>query len=167
MPQLDDLSGKVFCRWSVIKRAPRRRRISAEWTCKCSCGKESVVAGQALRNGKSKSCGCLNREITTKLWTTHGLSGTKVYRAWCLMLQRCYNASPKIYPYYQGRGIIVCESWHTFENFFADMGHPPSIAHSLDRINNNGNYEPDNCRWATKREQSMNTRRNLHNRGMK
>ena len=125
------------------------------WLCQCDCGKEVIVRGASLTTGNTKSCGCL----TTANAVTHGKSRTDEYKAWGTMLQRCTNPRATGFDRWGGRGITVCERWRrSFENFLVDLGPKPSPQHSIDRINNDGNYEPGNCRWATKQEQIWNSR---------
>lgn len=129
------------------------------WMCECSCGTKKVVNGSMLIKGRSKSCGCDKSAVTT-----HGMSGTKFYNKWASMLGRCYNESQERYPRYGGRGITVCERWKDFMNFYEDL-YESYVSHSeiygekntsLDRIDNDGNYEPSNVRWATLEEQARN-----------
>ena len=128
-----------------------------KFACECDCGGRKEVRLNSLRIGATKSCGCLNAEESTKRGTTHGRSKTKIYDIWATMLQRCFYKNSKSYKNYGGRGIKVCKNWLKFENFYNDMGDRPE-GRSLDRIDNNGNYEYKNCRWATKKEQDDNKR---------
>lgn len=135
--------------------------------CRCVCGNEVTVFLSNLRRGQTKSCGCLRREITSSNRMTHGETIGKMsseYATWKSMRARCQNPNDNDFQYYGGRGINVCRRWQKFENFLADMGRRPSPELSIDRINNDGDYEPGNCRWATPTEQSRNRRsyRNSH-----
>lgn len=160
-PRFKDLTGKTFEQLVVLYYCGRAGRHSL-WFCRCNCGKACVIRGRNLRSGNSVSCGCYNRESTPRRARTHGLRHTPEYEAWANMKTRCYNSRRRSYARYGGRGIRVCERWlHSFENFLADMGRKPGPEYSLDRYpNNDGNYEPENCRWATLAEQLSNTRRN-------
>lgn len=134
------------------------------WLCNCDCGGQTVARGHSLQRGDYKSCGCLKAELVRGLGArnrTHGVTGTSIYLAWKSMITRCYYQKYSGYKNYGGRGITVCDRWRTsFENFLADVGQKPTAQHSLDRINNDGHYEPSNVRWATRTEQNRNTRRN-------
>lgn len=153
---LVDLTGKTFGRWFVIKRSKNDKSKRTIWLCKCECGKKVKVNASSLKRGISKSCGCLNKEILSNYFTTHGRSNTLLYGAWYRMKSRCYNINDPKYYRYGARGIKVCDRWLDFNNFLIDMGEKPSINHSIDRKDNDGNYEPDNCRWATPTEQARN-----------
>lgn len=141
-----------------------------DWNVRCDCGVEKVCAGRDLRSGHTRSCGCLNQEARIarntgdKHWVHHGLARqgkhAPVYTTWSLMLQRCENTKNPKFKHYGGRGIQVCEAWHKFAVFFADMGDRPEGL-TIDRVDNDGNYEPGNCRWATKVEQQANRRNSL------
>jgi hypothetical protein len=153
--RLIDLSGKRFGRWTVLARRPQPGR--AVWICVCDCGREGVIYGAHLRGGFSRSYGCLQRDHLVTHGHTRGGRATRVYRCWGNMLQRCFNPNNPTFVWYGARGIGVCERWLGFQNFVADMGHPPPLR-SLDRIDVDGNYEPSNCHWATVAEQYRNRR---------
>lgn len=158
-----DLSGKVFSRLTVISYSHTNKYGGACWLCICVCGKNKIINYSSLIQGLSKSCGCLHKERISETLKTHGLTRTKEYRAWIFMKHRCYNENDKRYKDYGGRGINVCNRWiDSFENFLADMGQAPSPKHSIDRKENDGNYEPGNCRWATQKEQQNNKRNIIH-----
>ena len=151
-----NLIGKKFNNLTIIESAPKRGNSKQLfWKCKCDCGNETIVCSFDIRLGKTKTCGC-------QQWKkTHGMSDSSEYTTWAGMLQRCNNPNKTEYAYYGGRGIKVCDRWQGedgFIHFFEDMGLKPSIEHSLDRKEVNGNYEPSNCRWATPLEQWLNRR---------
>lgn len=139
--------------------APRTDRVvTPRWLCRCDCGKTKIIRGLSLRTGKTKSCGCTHYAAITK----HGHNGTKgktrTYHSWDAMIQRCTNPKAGKWPYYGARGIKVCAQWRDYRQFLADMGEcPPGL--TIERINNDGNYEPSNCKWATMAEQSTNKRK--------
>lgn len=157
-----DLTGQKFGRLTVLEPLPTYKG-KVWWKCRCDCGVVKNVESQPLRSGRTKSCGCLNAERTrnAKYRLTHGMTGRRVYNCWQNMKIRCNNPKTSGYHNYGGRGIKVCRRWLKFENFYADMGDPPSPKHSLDRIDVNGNYCKRNCRWATSTEQCNNKRDNV------
>lgn len=157
-----DLTGQKFGRLTVIKKVGCSKNKSILWLCKCDCGNEVVVTSNNLRTGNSTSCGCFAREIRKKRCTIHGFRNARIYNIWRAMKQRCYNKNSKNYKNYGGRGIIVCNQWlKDFKSFYDwSMQNGYSDNLSIDRINVNGNYEPNNCRWITLQEQNNNRRSN-------
>lgn len=146
--------GKKYGKWTVIKFVDMHRKLQ-RFETQCKCGNIGLHAAADLRAGKSKQCTvCHNKENALKN-TVHGMHKSKTYRIWKSMLQRCNNPKCTAYARYGGRGITVCDRWRNFENFLEDMGiQPPGL--TLDRTNNNGNYEPSNCRWVTHKENCNN-----------
>ncbi len=159
-----DLTGLRFTRLTVIRRVQSKTKNS-RWMCQCDCGNIIESDRSPLTGGDSRSCGCLKREEAIARFTTHGnFSGGKQsveYMTWARILNRCRNPNCPKFPRYGQRGISVCDRWLTFENFLSDMGQRPLGCTSIDRIDNNGNYEHGNCRWSTGFEQSRNRSDNI------
>lgn len=163
MATFKDLSGLTFNFLTALRRGPNSVENTVQFLCRCICGRECLVRGSFLTSGHTKSCGChklkliIDRNISK---STHGHcrnGNSSTYQIWANIWDRCTRKTNKNYESYGGRGIAVCERWRVFENFLADMGeHPTGL--SIDRINNDGNYEPGNCRWATNSEQQLNKR---------
>lgn len=146
-----DLSGRVFTYLTAVERIRKNNKIY--WKCVCKCGAETEVYVSKLTTGHTKSCGCYHREAAAKRLTTHGMKHTRTYKIWWRMVTRVTNPNDADYPRYSALGMA--ESWKNFENFYADMGEAPEGL-SIDRVDNARGYLPDNCRWATNFEQSVN-----------
>lgn len=161
MSKINDLTGQKFGRLTVVNYYGSDKNGRALWLCKCDCGNIKVIRGNSLLSKLTVSCGCYNKEHAKKIHSKHNMSDSKLYKVWHGMKTRCYNKNFMYYYNYGGRGITICDEWKNdfkiFYNWAIKNGYKEGL--TIDRINNDGNYEPNNCRWITRAEQNRNQRK--------
>lgn len=160
MPKFNDITSKRFTRLVALSIVSRGNSEGVKWLCKCDCGKLMETYSKRLTNGSCKSCGCLKHDLVIEHNTTHGMSKTRLYHTWQNMNRRVFDTKDKSFNHYGGRGITICTKWLSFEGFYEDMEQGYTNDLTIDRINNDGNYEKSNCRWVTQQEQVNNYSQN-------
>jgi hypothetical protein len=161
MGRFVDITGENFGRLTANNVIGRNKHNQLLWNCTCECGNETVVLGFLLRQGQTQSCGCLHRDVMQTVFVTHGKAGTPIYAVWRSMMQRCYDKNSHAYDRYGGRSVSVCERWQDFTNFYADMGERQE-GMSLERVDNDGDYSPENVVWADSKAQARNRRSTIY-----
>lgn len=155
----ENITGQKFGRLTVLRKTDKNRHRQQIWECICECGKKVFASTSSLKSKNTQSCGCYKKHKLTTKMTKHGMHNSTEYRTWWHIIGRCHTETNRSYSEYGGRGITVCQRWRdSFEAFYADMGPKPHPDYSIDRIDNDGNYEPSNCRWADRTVQSTNQR---------
>jgi len=164
MPSLpqSDLTGQRFTKWTVIKYSHTDRNGAKMWLCQCDCGKVRPVNVYNLTKGTSRCCGCIGNDKVIQRNYKHGLTGSPEYETWLRMRNRVYCKTSEDYPYYGGRGITICDQWSDPQVFVNDMGLKPTDSHTIERRDNSKGYNPENCYWGTRLQQSQNTRTNVN-----
>lgn len=158
-----DITGRKYGLLTALHRVENGPRGHPRWACACECGQQTTAYAFQLKSRKRlQSCGCAVKSRKPRPPKAERVTDIPEYRIWNGIMQRCHNPKRDNYPWYGGRGIRVCERWHDFRKFLEDIGARPSLQHTIDRIDSDGHYEPSNCRWATKDQQSSNTRRNVY-----
>lgn len=167
MSKFNDLSGRTFSRLTVLRENGRTKGRQVLWMCLCECGNYVTVSGHDLKNGHTKSCGCLQRETISRIRYKHGDRDSRLYSVWKTMKKRCENSNHKDYKWYGAKGVSVCDDWHdyrVFKEWAINNGYDENAEWgqcTIDRINPYGNYDPSNCRWVSMAEQARNKRCNV------